>query len=230
MRWAICLSTLDLSRLIADADQTKWQNLQYEFEAFVTFGFEAPFEQLRVKDGPTYGQQTIEPVRAWLYRNLPSVVDSRLLEYQRPAELSHVFEPPEGALSGLGVSGMDLGKSSIVCHVKTAFGECPPLMYELILRHWSNLCRCSAQDCRTIFLRDRRDQVFCSKLCRWRVTTRKARKTPIERYRKPGRPRIGSIKVVSPEMEDKKKKTIRPRRRARVSRTHKGGRRYGKKG
>jgi len=180
MRWAIHLAQADLSAI----GQGQWLSLQYEFEAILTFGLHSPFMQLRNIEGPTYGREPITKAQGWLARNLANVVDGNVLEYEAPKEQHYMV--PAGASARRELA---LGDGNVWVHqIVTAFGECPAYFFHLMGAHIDAVRRCDRPDCRAIFLRDRRNQVFCSKKCMWRTTTRRGRKTPVERFDKPGRP------------------------------------------
>lgn len=190
IRWAIHLADVDLSSL----SEGQVRDLQYEFEAFVTFEMQAPHEQLRNIDGPSYTKETIATAQTWLKRNLSSLVDGRIMEYRAPEE-QHVLSLPEKGQSPLQPSWTEPVWHHLVA---TKFGECPASFFRLLTMHVEAFHRCEASDCRAVFLRDRHDQRYCSKGCLWRMTTRHRRGTPVERFGKRGRPPKVAI-VITPK-------------------------------
>jgi hypothetical protein len=179
-RWAINLASTDLSGLSLG----QMSDLQYEFEALVTFEMNCPYMLFRNIEGPTYTAKTIACMQLWLKINLQSLVDGGVMTYQAPKEEHYLFHVKEG-----NEFARLLAAPGWVHQVLTTIGDCPSLFFRLLTTHAEALRRCDAEDCRAVFLRDRRDQRYCSKGCLWRTTTRRSRQTPSDRFsRKKGRP------------------------------------------
>lgn len=194
LRWAINLASIDLSCLSVG----QMSDLQYEFEALVTFEMNRPNMRLRNIEGPTYTDKTIARTQTWLKVTLSSLLDGGVIDYRPPAEVHQLMYMKDGNQLAMG-----LPAPGWVHMVGTTIGECPALFFRLITTHLDDLHRCNAVDCRAVFLRDRRDQLYCSKGCLWKTTMRRKRQTPVERFGKRGRPKKADM-MPAPSMPAKK--------------------------
>ncbi len=186
MRWAINLAWAEIDKL----SEGDFSNLQYEIDWFRRVDIEAPFIEpiLEFQDKelgppPLSAKESIGKVQTWFRESLSTIAqrnpDEPGVSFQAPATIHRLswIASHQRWVSPIDAFRQDAGEPQL----------CSALFF-LLKHHAEDIRTCPCGDCQHIFLRDRRNQEFCSKRCQERQAKRIELEIPPERYGKRGRP------------------------------------------
>jgi hypothetical protein len=214
MRWVLSFVHRDLKKI----SQGDWLNLRYEITAFVRFGpSRIPIDRRRSKIALT---EWVSAPAGW------ADIGSSLA-FPQDREIRRMQSYASGQLSSLrdeGFAYFNLGQTKLrVSNLRGLHGNLSPKLDSawaafkyhlafLLADHPKRILKCP--ECNILFLRERRNQLYCSRTHQNRSASRKYRDTPYDRIGKRGRP---------PKIQQEPPGNIKSEKRRPIKRSNKHG-------
>lgn len=176
IRWALNLANTNLKNL----SEGDLDNLGRELRCLCRFDMEPPYiPQNLVEAGPWPKREEIVATQQWLQAIMHQIEARQDLRFTEPETKWFIYYDNQERRWKTFATIDDPHPESIE-------------IFKLIREHLDSLHVCRCDDCeQRLFLKDRRNQEFCSNRCKWRHAQRHRvdRTIPPERYWKRGRPK-----------------------------------------